>query len=57
MPVGKSFLACALAQKACRDDYSAFYTGTAALFRELAIACADGSLRCCWPNSVASTCS
>ena len=24
--VGKSFLACALAQKACRDGYSAFYT-------------------------------
>ena len=32
--VGKSFLACALAQKACRDGYSALYTGTAALFRE-----------------------
>ncbi len=43
--VGKSFLACALAQKACRDGYSAFYTGTAALFRDLAIARADGSLR------------
>ncbi|MGA3237443.1 MAG: IS21-like element helper ATPase IstB [Bryobacteraceae bacterium] len=43
--VGKSYLACALAQKACRDGYSAFYTGTAALFRDLAIARADGSLR------------
>src|ERR1035437_4557387 len=43
--VGKSFLACALAQKACRDGYSALYTGTAALFRDLAIARADGSLR------------
>jgi DNA replication protein DnaC len=43
--VGKSFLACALAQKACRDGYSAPYTGTAALFRDLAIARADGSLR------------
>lgn len=36
--VGKSFVACALAQKACRDGYSA-------LFRDLAIARADGSLR------------
>lgn len=43
--VGKSFLACALAQKACRDGYSAFYTRAAALFRDLALARADGSLR------------
>lgn len=43
--VGKSFVACALAQKACRDGYSALYTRAAALFRELAIARADGSLR------------
>src|SRR2546422_8717047 len=43
--VGKSFLACALAQKACRDGYSALYTRTAVLFRDLAIARADGSLR------------
>jgi DNA replication protein DnaC len=43
--VGKSFLACALAQKACRDGYSALFTRAAALFRDLAIARADGSLR------------
>src|SRR5277367_5814497 len=43
--VGKSFVACALAQKACRDGYSAFYTRAAALFRDLALARADGSLR------------
>src|SRR3989475_9754673 len=43
--VGKSFVACALAQKACRDGYSAFYTRAAALFRDLAIARADDSLR------------
>jgi DNA replication protein DnaC len=43
--VGKSFLACALAQKACRDGYSACYTRAAALFRDLALARADGSLR------------
>jgi DNA replication protein DnaC len=43
--VGKSYLACALAHKACRDGYSAFYTRAAALFRDLALARADGSLR------------
>src|SRR5205085_12493618 len=41
----RSFVACALAQKACRDGYCAFYTRAAALFRDLAIARADGSLR------------
>jgi len=43
--VGKSFVASALAQKACRDGYSALYLRTAALFRDLAMARADGSLR------------
>jgi DNA replication protein DnaC len=43
--VGKSFVACALAQKACRDGCSALYTRAAALFRDLAIARVDGSLR------------
>jgi len=43
--VGKSFVANALAQKACRDGYSALYTRAAALFRDLAMARADGSLR------------
>lgn len=43
--VGKSYLACALAQKACRDGYSALYLRATALFRELALARADGSLR------------
>lgn len=43
--VGKSFAACALGQKACRDGYSALYTRAAALSRDLAIARADGSLR------------
>ena len=42
---GKSFIACALAQKACRDGYSAFYTRSAALFRDLALARADGTFR------------
>jgi DNA replication protein DnaC len=43
--IGKSFLACALAQKACRDGYLVLYTRAAALFRDLALARADGSLR------------
>src|SRR5258708_37352929 len=43
--VGKSFVACALAQKACRDGYSALYMRAPALFRDLAMARADGSLR------------
>ncbi|HEX2714169.1 MAG TPA: IS21-like element helper ATPase IstB [Candidatus Acidoferrales bacterium] len=43
--VGKSFLACALAQKACRDGHLVLYTRTAALFRDLGLARADGSLR------------
>jgi DNA replication protein DnaC len=43
--VGKSFIASALAQKACRDGYSALYLRAAALLRDLAMARADGSLR------------
>jgi DNA replication protein DnaC len=43
--VGKSFLASALAQKACRDGYTVLYTRAVALFRDLALARADGSLR------------
>lgn len=43
--VGKSFLASALAQKACRDGYSVLYLRTAGLSRDLALARADGSLR------------
>jgi DNA replication protein DnaC len=43
--VGKSYVASALAQKACRDGYSVYYTRAAALFRDLSLARADGSLR------------
>jgi DNA replication protein DnaC len=43
--VGKSFVASALAHKACRDGYSAWYTRAVSSFRELALARADGSLR------------
>ena len=42
--IGKSYLACALAHKACRDGYTALYTRASQLFRDLAIARADGSL-------------
>ena len=42
---GNSYVACALAHKACRDGYSAHYMRAAALFRDLGIARADGSLR------------
>jgi len=42
--VGKSYLASALAQKACRDGYAVYYTRAAALFRDLNLARADGSL-------------
>ena len=43
--VGKSYVASALAQKACRDGYSVYYTRATALFRDLNLARADGSLR------------
>lgn len=40
--VGKSFVACALAQKACRDGFTALYERAPRLFEELAIARVDG---------------
>ena len=40
--VGKTFLACALAQQACRNGYKAFYIRAPALFEDLALARADG---------------
>jgi DNA replication protein DnaC len=43
--VGKSWLACALAQKACRDGYQVLYQRAPKLFRELALARADGTTR------------
>ena len=41
--VGKSYLACALANKACRDGYSVVYRRTSRLLDELAQARADGT--------------
>lgn len=42
--IGKTWLACALAQKACRDGFSVSHKRTPELFRELAIAHVDGSI-------------
>jgi hypothetical protein len=42
--IGKSWLACALAQKACRDGFSVPHKRTSELFCELAVAHADGSI-------------
>ena len=41
--VGKTYLACALAQGACRSGFSAFYIRCPRLFQQLLIARADGS--------------
>lgn len=41
--VGKSYIACALGQKACRDGYAVLYKRTSRLFDELAQARADGT--------------
>ena len=42
--IGKSWLGCALAHKACRDGFSVLHKRTAELFRELAVAHVDGSI-------------
>jgi DNA replication protein DnaC len=42
--VGKSYLACALGQKACRNGFSVAYRRVSRLFDELAQARADGTL-------------
>ena len=42
--IGKSWLACALAHKACRDGFSVLHKRTTELFRELSVAHIDGSI-------------
>ena len=42
--IGKTFLVCALAQKACREGYTAIYRRTPRLLQELMVAQSDGSL-------------
>ena len=41
--IGKTFLARAFGQKACRDGFTAYFASAAQLFRELELARADGS--------------
>ena len=41
--IGKTFLCCALLEKACRLGFSAYYASAPKLYRQLAIAYADGS--------------
>ena len=41
--VGKSYLACAIANSACRNGYSSMYKRAPRLYQEIAIARADGS--------------
>jgi DNA replication protein DnaC len=41
--IGKSYLAEALAQKACREGFTALYSRSTRLFRDLAVARGDGS--------------
>jgi DNA replication protein DnaC len=43
--IGKTWLARAFGHKACRDGYTAYFTKATELFRDLAMARADGSLR------------
>lgn len=40
--VGKSYLACAFAQKACREGYTALYLRMSKLFEDMALAKGDG---------------
>jgi DNA replication protein DnaC len=42
--IGKSWLGCALAHKACRDGFSVLHKRMTELFRELAVAHVDGSI-------------
>jgi len=41
--VGKSYLACAFAERACRSGFSALYIRAPRLYQELAVARGDGS--------------
>ena len=42
--IGKTWLGCALAHKACRDSFSVLHKRTNEIFRELAVAHVDGSI-------------
>lgn len=53
--VGKTWLACALAHKACREGYTVQYLRLTRLLRDLMIAKGDGRHPSFWPNSPRST--
>ena len=42
--IGKTWIGCALAHKACRDGFTVLHKKTSELFRDLALAHADGSI-------------
>jgi hypothetical protein len=54
--VGKSWLSCALAQKACRDGYTVHYARVPRLFADLDLAATAASRGCseCWSKSISS---
>lgn len=41
--VGKTYLCCALLEKACRQGFTAYYASASKFFRQLSVAWADGS--------------
>ena len=41
--VGKTYLCCALLEKACREGFTAYYAAAGKFFRQLTLAYADGS--------------
>ncbi len=53
--IGKTFLCCALLEKACREGFTALYFRAEKFFRTLAVAYADGSFDRCFRSSHAST--
>ena len=54
--IGKSWLACALAQKACRDGYTVHYARVPRLFADLELAHGDGRFAGCSARSPAPIC-
>ena len=54
--VGKSFVASALAQKACRDGYSALYTGRRRCFEIWPSRAPTAVCACYWLNSAVLIC-
>jgi len=53
---GKTLLACALGNRACRLGYSVAYHRVWRLLQDLALGCADGSLSYGWVNGDSCIC-